>query len=321
MSLSSMGGLLVSDLCIVASFFMARELEVACARVTHFRFDVMKAEVTWNMPVSKNDLQALGTHRTWGCICQASLALGCPYHAAMRQLDRLRPLAANGGIALEELPFFPNLEGKVVTKAMMVLTIEKIMEKAGLPIRDSAGRPLYGGHSWRTGGAVFLARLGLDAPRIEAMARWNSPMLLHYIRSAPIQSITKELLFLDRPSGARSTCSMPAVMASDTNAKIDKLLAVLVARIDKAEALSAIKDDRLAVLEEANAPRQFIRNCSSGYWHNTREHCAGRMSHTICGWLYTGHEVEVRTVLPEGLSRKMICGTCLPALKLLASSV
>lgn len=85
------------------------------------------------------------------------------------------------------------MDGDIASKASVVSRMEALVTQCGLPIRDALDRPLYGGHSLRIGGAVLLASLGLDTTRIEAMARWNSPMLLYYIRSSPLKSITREV--------------------------------------------------------------------------------------------------------------------------------
>lgn len=87
----------VVDFALVGTFFLARELELACAKVGHFYIDEPAHEATWNLPVSKNDVEALGTHRTWGCICGTSTEVGCPCHAAHRQLARAQACCETTG--------------------------------------------------------------------------------------------------------------------------------------------------------------------------------------------------------------------------------
>jgi len=308
----------ITDLIIIGTFFMARELEIACAKCGNFHIASLEAEVTWNMPVAKNDVQALGTHRTWGCTCGTSLTIGCPFHAALRQVERLRILAAEVGCPLSELPFFPDNVGKVVDKVAVVASITKVMEMCGLPLKDALGRPMYGGHSLRTAGASLLASLGIDTTRIEAMARWNSPMLLYYIRSAPLKSITNDFKLLAKAQKNKLSEGGAPVRAQ-VDAKSTLVLSRLIERLDSAVATSSANEDRLAALEKALAPSKYIKNCSSGVWHHTREHAAGARCFTACGWQYTGLQFIAQPELPALLSHKVMCGTCLPASRLLAS--
>jgi len=269
------------------------------------------------MPVAKNDMLALGTYRTWGCLCGTAIKVGCPFHATLRQLDRVRAIAREKSAALGDLPLFPDVAGQVVSKVRVVASITKVMEEAGQPTKDSMGRPLFGGHSLRTGGAVQLAAMGIDTTRIEAMARWNSPMLLYYIRSAPIKSITCEYKVL---AEAKSSSSVrPSASTAQSLDKLGKVVLEFVSRLDKAEEARQACIDRIDALEAGASRNQFILNWSSGVWHFTRDHCAGKLCYTACGWQYTGLQFEVRATLPEGLKHKAVCGTCLPATRLLES--
>ena len=305
-----------TDLVVAGAFFMTRELEVACAKCGHVSFDVLSAEVTWNLPVSKNDTRALGTYRTWGCICGSDLRVGCPYHALLRQLDRVR-LASAGNANISDLPLFPDINGSIVAKNIMVASITKLMEKCGHAVTDAMGRPLFGGHSLRTGGAVFLAGMGLDTQRIESMARWNSPMLLYYIRSAPVRSITKEFNLLAKARSDNAVASSSASKGA-SNPTLAKTMASLINRLDQADIAYLEAEQRIASLEENCAPLKYICNVASGVWHYSRDHAAGKACYTACGWKYTGLQFEVKCALPDGLSHKEVCGTCLPAKRLLA---
>ena len=156
-----------TDFVTLGIFFMAREMELSCAAFAHLFVDIREAEVTWSLPVSKNDPRAVGTTRTWGCVCGSSLLTPCPYHAALRQVDRVRRLSMDLGVAIESLPLFPNESGTEVSKEVAVDTIRCCISKCGLPVLDDQSRPVYGGHSLRTGGAVAMASMGVDATRIQ----------------------------------------------------------------------------------------------------------------------------------------------------------
>ena len=176
---------------------------------------------------------------------------------------------------------------------------------------------MYGGHSMRTGGAALLSAMGLDTARIEAMARWNSPMLLYYIRAAPLKSITNEFKVLAASRSSPSASSSRPDPLGDK--RLLKVLADLVNRLDKADGIKEIYDSRLAALEASAAPVRYIMNCASNMWHVSRDHIAGRSCYTACGWQYTGLHFEASVELPANSSHKVICGTCMLAERLLAS--
>lgn len=312
----------VLDVVTVGTFFLARELELACAKVGHFHFDVEAQEVTWNLPASKNDVEALGTYRTWGCICNAAVGIGCPYHAALRQRARARDCCERMDGELPTFPFFPTAGVGIASKASMVATIEELVRRCGLPTRDALDRPMYGGHSLRTGGAVLLASLGLDSTRIEAMARWKSPMLLYYIRSSPLKSITREVCRLLAAGGGNPTSDSPGPAtrhavsaASQCSDSLVRAVGNLSSRLDEALAAMSEREQRIAALEAITAPSQFIRNATSGMWHVSREHRAGCVCYTACGWTYTGAHFEAAPDMPSTVPHKLICGTCLPTLR------
>ena len=81
------------------------------------------------------------------------------------------------------------------------------------------------------------------------------------------------------------------------------------------------RDQRVAALEAITAPSQFICNMTSKVWHQTREHRAGHVCYTSCGWTYTGLQFEVAHALPASVPHKLICGTCLPKLHHEAKSI
>ena len=158
---------------------MTREIEITCAGFSDLRMDEAQSELSWRLPVSKSDPRALGTTRTWGCVCSGDRSIVCPLHAYTDHAEVLTALAAELGVVAASLPLFPDQYGKEVTKVNAVESIVQLATRSGEATTDVRGRNLFGGHSLRTGGAVTLAGLGLDSVRIECLARWHSPMLAH----------------------------------------------------------------------------------------------------------------------------------------------
>ena len=162
------------------------------AKTTDVTLDSEARTVAWRLSVSKTDPAALGCERRWGCICTDNPGLGCPYHAARDQMDLLCALF---GDRVEEgsLPFFPDAKGFVVSDAGMSGFVDELAKLAGPPLALPSGVRRFGKHSFRSTGAVLLARLGIDIFKIQLLARWASPVVLHYARDAPMETITAQV--------------------------------------------------------------------------------------------------------------------------------
>ena len=93
------------------------------------------------VPACKTDPKALDKTTSWDCVCDSVLAKPCAFHAVeshCSQLDRwfahLQPL--------DDLPLFPDIEGRPVCKTMVVKFIEWVATKLGLHIVWPAGTNL-----------------------------------------------------------------------------------------------------------------------------------------------------------------------------------
>ena len=285
-------------------FFMTREIEIACAASTDINIDTDRKEVSWCLPVSKTDPRAIGTTRTWGCVCGGNRAIACPYHSALYQRDQLGVIAVRSGLVVDSLPLFPTYSGQGISKVAAVETITKLAALAGDRTHDDLGRPLYGGHSLRTGGAVTLAGLGVDLTKIQCMARWQSPMLLRYAKLAPLRTLTEEYRQLAKNEDAKHNTAMLDEKLSALQTVVKKLLCRLD-DIDKTNALSSRGRNKSNDL--------FIRNAASGCWHASTVHNVSTGAGlTICGWNYGSNNSLTSDQIvgdPEVLS---YCSKCLP---------
>ena len=148
---------------------MTREVEISEANLSHLTFSPGKDSVTWILPASKTDVKALGTSRTWGCVCNGSPLVACPLHSLLAQHDFTSRLCAELGLEPDAVPLFPTQDGHRTTKSAAIATITKLATMIGQPtICPSSGGQLLGGHSLRTGGAQTLAGLGVDPMRIQS---------------------------------------------------------------------------------------------------------------------------------------------------------
>ena len=87
-----------------------------------------------------------------GCLCSKFTTV-CPYHAALRQKERLSRLFPERAAEDPDLPFFPTAHGHFVTAEAMVELIECLAHLLGEPVTNKSGVRSYGRHSGRaTGG-------------------------------------------------------------------------------------------------------------------------------------------------------------------------
>ena len=181
---------------VLCTLFLCRELEASTALRRNVRINNETKVVTWRLPTSKRDPFAFGAERSWGCTCSHDEGKGvatrsCPYHAAVKQLllleARFGPLVDD-----DELPFFPSASGFPTPPEAIVALIEFIAERCGEHLKTSDGVIRFGKHSWRSSGAVYLSSIGIEVSKIMLLARWDSPVVLHYCRLAPLKTITHD---------------------------------------------------------------------------------------------------------------------------------
>ena len=94
----------------------------------------------------------------------------------------------------EGFPFAPTQDGDAVTKDRMCDCIEDVAAAAGLETRDAEGRCLFIGQAFRIGGCRHQARHMVQVPSIMAMARWDSHIVLRYLKEASLATITAEYM-------------------------------------------------------------------------------------------------------------------------------
>ncbi len=153
-------------------------------------FDHADMELTWNLPGSKTDPMALGTSRTWGCLCDLP-EFACPYHLAVEHFGWLQrhPLYRTG----PAFPLFPTECGNHAPKAKVVETFELLGTLLGQPIVSPDGLRLFGGHTARVTGARTFAAAGLEVNKIRILARHSGDTILRYVADAPLRTLGADL--------------------------------------------------------------------------------------------------------------------------------
>ena len=147
------------------------------ALADHITIDEIKSVVSWVLPVSKTDVQALGTTLAWGCTCIANPPASpfpCPYHDMVAQLEFLHRRFAVVGSLPFRLPLWPTESGEVPTKEKVIETVRELAGRLGEPTLDAEGSFKHGRHSRRVSGARTLSSLGMSLYKIESLTRWKA---------------------------------------------------------------------------------------------------------------------------------------------------
>ena len=125
--------------------FMVREIEGSLALRIHVAVNKMDLTITWRLPVSKSDPEAIGSERTRGCACvdEAVIWDGCVYHAALSHLHVLDQMFGPVGVD-DDLPLFPQLSGQPISPETAVNVVEELAQRTGEKLCDNEGNKLFG---------------------------------------------------------------------------------------------------------------------------------------------------------------------------------
>ena len=92
-----------------------------------------------------------------------------------------------------------NAEGGVVSEQAMQALVEHLAIETDEQIHLSSGVLRIGRHTWRSTAAVYFSGppLNLGLSKVQLLARWGSPVILHYARLAPLQGLTAHIKVLN----------------------------------------------------------------------------------------------------------------------------
>jgi len=176
---------------VVSAWWLLREVETANLRARHVSLKL--GAIPWVeilLPTSKSDVEALGVARAHACCCgQGPYRPDCPVHSCWDHLLLLKrrfPHRFSGGVAHEDMPFFPDVGGKTITKAGFTETVRAAARILRLPEVASDGVNRLSGHSMRVSGAQGLSKLGVDTYAVQLLGRWGSSTVERYVREAAV---------------------------------------------------------------------------------------------------------------------------------------
>jgi hypothetical protein len=298
---------------LLATMFLLREVEVSNSLISAWSFNVPELELTWHLPSSKSDSAALGTSRSWGCLCGLD-SVCCPFHVALQHITWLK---ASPFFALDrDTPLFPAMGGGVPSKLLVVETFEAIGSLLGQDLQSPQGLRLFGGHTPRVTGAQLLGALGIDINKIRLLARHSGEAIMRYVAEAPLKSLRKDLGLLEAASSSTSGSGGGWGSASSSAAArarfstIEAHLLRMDARLDLQSSELLMVASSFAVPDD----RAFVQNNSTAAIHLAKPHDSG---HTICGWKFVAARKRDGPAFRMveslcGMPWHMLCERCLP---------
>jgi hypothetical protein len=281
---------------LCASWWLTREIEAASAKIKHVSISPERL-VSWTLPNSKTDLQALGSTRSHACSCRDAQDPICPACNLIAQVEWVRSsfpeLEGNA-------PLFPTKEGGAPSKQGFADTFQWCASSLGLPTQGPTGARLFTGHSARVSGAQHLAKLNVELWRIQLFGRWGSEAFLRYVREAPIANLSHLAQETSlQASLAKARAELAAIVTSiqslrDSSAELPPN-AIVQAKEVLPLTLSDLTDGEAAQeivplpLPPAPARHVFVTNEESSCTHVARVH--GALVHpsqwrSHCGWRF-----------------------------------
>ena len=298
----------------IGCFFVMREAEVSQVLASSVAFNLEKLEVTLLLPAGKTDPGAVSCSRTWGCVCGQDPSLPCAYHAARTQWEWLSSEYGGSAHWDPQLPFFPAVGGGAAAKAGVVEAVELVAQSLGIALLAVDGRAAFGGHVCRISGSRYLAYNGLEVRIIMILARWDTNVILHYLKEAPLKCLTDT--FLGRRVGAAAASSL----AHKPKQQFDKkVLQQAADRADAAEKEIQQLKIRIAGLESGLEdlgkevhPPLIIAARSSVFHYVGGMSCNQPPEYWVsrCGWYYAKAKFTRAKCIPAGTPKERICDHC-----------
>ena len=308
--LVSQGPIGPHQLVVIGTFFMLREAEASLLLTANVKIDDWSKSVTLKLPSSKTDPAAASVDRTWGCLCNTHQEVGCPYHQAHTQMTQLQRKFADSYM---KRPFFPTVQGKATEKQKVVETFEMMHERLGLDYVEQDGAKMLGGHSMRLAGARLLSSSGLHLYQVELLARWKSPMLLHYAQSAPLKRLTQEYQtandrlnthhIIEQLKGQINSMQQMIRSPQDHQDFVTRVKEAEegMTQLDAKTTLMIKEQIEQVKLRLVNRPTDFVQNEASKVWHLVSVDGVANPPltwSTKCGWKFANSQFIRATNLP-----------------------
>jgi hypothetical protein len=304
---------------LIASWWMLREIELAAANVGQITFQVQEGTcgtATFNLPVSKSDVQALGKFRTHVCTCPSPL---CPVKAARSVVAAARTTWATTIFGetgeFSQFPLVPDFLGGRVTKRAMTAAFIVVAKASGM----QEGQRITG-HSPRVTGAQLMALAGISEWRIQVFGRWGSSAVLGYLRDTIISgaagALAQEVVHATSSRRGLSVCDLSEELKLDpacAGAAFERAFSTVhdsAGGNEHKEAVLLLRKEldtvrsELAALALRAVPEAVV--CTG----SNKAHLVANARATHCGWPWALHAHAYRLPQDEPLEWcKRCCST------------
>ena len=265
--------------CLLASWWLLREVEASHAKLGHVSIDWSKKEASLLLPNSKSDPMALGTSRAHSCSCKVSSEHLCPFHAMAAQVAFAVSVEGNATGWL-----FPCQLGGKHSKRGWCTTFMKVAECLGMVTTWENGVPKFTGHTARASGAHHLAKAGVDLWRVQIFGRWSSAAFLRYVRASPLASLSNlasEAALANSIAAAKN--ELRALSSASCNSRMEDPKELIPITTEMAV-------ETLPVDPPAQVEDKYVANASAGgRIHEVMVHGKEfypRDWRTRCGWYF-----------------------------------
>ena len=312
------------DAVLVQGLWLLREVEGGTARLDDVR--ILSGHgcgrASWLLPCSKTDPRALGHRRVHGCSCPDR---ACPTAAMIRVMEVAKETAEQNGVAANVAPLIPNTAGGFLEKENMVSFFQAVGKQLGK-------RTGITGHMPRVSGARRMARAGIELWQIQLFARWDSAVIMRYVKEAPL---TKSHEIAARLSKERDLAEHVDDTSKDAMAQLklqegDAWQAVLVKKIEellgnkvhghateeKPELIQkAVKQVLVEVPAYVDLPEYVIngrKRQTRGISNQALAHRPRDGRHSFCGWGWRAalDQGVAHCLTTESLLDYRVCDSC-----------
>ena len=176
------------DVVLLGSWWLTRGIEIATTKAHHLWADRATKTAYWTLPVQKNDTSGACVTRPHRCCCDTTFEPLCPYHAALRHLDRLDKAFPEQDHPRTDLPLCPNADGAHLSDKDIIDIMHCVIQltNTALTRPGPADKPLqrFGKHVLRVSGSQLMARAGIELFIIQLIGRWGSMAIARYVQEA-----------------------------------------------------------------------------------------------------------------------------------------
>ena len=142
------------------------------------------------------------------------------------------------------------------------------------------------------------------------MGRWLCAVVLHYTRLSPIEDIAKDFKRANTKHGIDETLSAINKNQRQIKQTVDGMMADIRSEV-------AALQDRIDVVSRGARPRPIVVNKDTAKFHKvlTTVQDAGGEAAAFCGFKYAYCSKIFCDAIPEGTTKKQVCGTCFKEVK------